>query len=70
MVKSTAPERSMAAMTAREFADEVVAPTIREFMEAPDQRRGYLGRVDGFDKDECEGEGDKGCEARSGLLTA
>ncbi len=29
-----------------------------------------LGRVDGFDEDECEGEGDERCEARSGLLAA
>lgn len=29
-----------------------------------------LGRVDGFDEDECEGEGDERYEARSGLLAA
>ena len=29
----------MTGMTAREFADEIVAPTIREFMETPDRRR-------------------------------
>lgn len=35
----------MAAMTAREFADEIVAPTIREFMQTPDRRRGYLACI-------------------------
>ena len=29
-----------------------------------------LGRVDGFDEDECEGEGDERCETRFGLLAA
>ncbi|KQP81134.1 hypothetical protein ASF60_22465 [Methylobacterium sp. Leaf113] len=32
-------------MTAREFADEIVAPTIRDFMETPDRRRAYLACI-------------------------
>lgn len=35
----------MVAMTAREFADEIVEPTIREFMATPDRRRGYLACI-------------------------
>ena len=35
----------MAAMTAREFADEIVEPTIREFITTPDRRRGYLACI-------------------------
>lgn len=35
----------MAAMSAREFADEIVEPTIREFIATPDRRRGYLACI-------------------------
>lgn len=35
----------MPAMTAREFANEIVEPTIREFMAVPDRRRGYLACI-------------------------
>ena len=32
----------MPPMTAREFADEIVAPTVQDFMATPDHRHGYL----------------------------
>lgn len=35
----------MSPMTAREFADEIVEPTIRDFMATPDRRHGYLACI-------------------------
>lgn len=35
----------MPEMTAREFADEIVEPTIRDFMANPDRRHGYLACI-------------------------
>ena len=35
----------MSPMSAREFADEIVEPTIRDFMATPDRRHGYLACI-------------------------
>ncbi|MGU3541013.1 hypothetical protein [Methylobacterium sp. A54F] len=38
----------MAVMSAREFVDTIAVPTVREFMEDPTQRRGYLACIVSF----------------------